>query len=157
MSSKTLLQFKAGRCFRDGATNTVKPDATKGLVYMEEEEGLLHFFWKNRATNSVEDDLILFPGDAELLKVDECTTGRVLVLKFKSSSQKLFFWLQESNADRDQIVLQQANTLINQGGDGGSEMTMSTWSKNGILPLLYSLTALAPPSLPPVQNHQPSH
>lgn len=119
MSSKTLLQFKAGRCFRDGATNTVKPDATKGLVYMEEEEGLLHFFWKNRATNSVEDDLILFPGDAELLKVDECTTGRVLVLKFKSSSQKLFFWLQESNADRDQIVLQQANTLINQGGDGG--------------------------------------
>ena len=61
----------------------------------------------------------MFPGDAELLKVDECTTGRVLVLKFKSSSQKLFFWLQESNTDRDQIVLQQANTLINQGGDGG--------------------------------------
>ncbi|KAF9547787.1 hypothetical protein EC957_007733 [Mortierella hygrophila] len=119
MSSKILLQFKAGRCFRDGTTNTVKPDATKGLVYMEEEDGLLHFFWKNRTTNSVEDDLILFPGDAELLKVDECTTGRVLVLKFKSSSQKLFFWLQESNSDRDQIVLQQANTLINQGSDGG--------------------------------------
>ncbi|KAG0073827.1 hypothetical protein BKA57DRAFT_450429 [Linnemannia elongata] len=119
MSSKILLQFKAGRCFRDGTTNTVKPDATKGLVYMEEEDGLLHFFWKNRTTNLVEDDLILFPGDAELLKVDECTTGRVVVLKFKSSSQKLFFWLQESNADRDQIVLQQANTLINQGGDGG--------------------------------------
>ncbi|KAF9092612.1 adhesion regulating molecule 1 [Mortierella sp. GBA35] len=119
MASKTLLQFKAGRCFRDGTTNTVKPDATKGLVYMEEEDGLLHFFWKNRTTNTVEDDLILFPGDAELLKVDECTTGRVLVLKFKSSSQKLFFWLQESNADRDQIVLQQANSLINQGADGG--------------------------------------
>ncbi|KAF9131298.1 hypothetical protein BGX30_013149 [Mortierella sp. GBA39] len=119
MSSKILLQFKAGRCFRDGTTNTVKPDATKGLVYMEEEDGLLHFFWKNRTTSSVEDDLILFPGDAELLKVDECTTGRVLVLKFKSSSQKLFFWLQESNSDRDQIVLQQANTLINQGSDGG--------------------------------------
>ncbi|KAF9094197.1 adhesion regulating molecule 1 [Mortierella sp. AD031] len=119
MASKTLLQFKAGRCFRDGTTNTVKPDATKGLVYMEEEDGLLHFFWKNRTTNTVEDDLILFPGDAELLKVDECTTGRVLVLKFKSSSQKLFFWLQEPNADRDQIVLQQANSLINQGADGG--------------------------------------
>ncbi|KAG0307465.1 hypothetical protein BGZ97_000379 [Linnemannia gamsii] len=119
MSSKILLQFKAGRCFRDGNTNTVKPDATKGLVYMEEEDGLLHFFWRNRTTNAVEDDLILFPGDAELLKVDECTTGRVLVLKFKSSSQKLFFWLQESNPDRDQIVLQQANTLINQGGEGG--------------------------------------
>ena len=99
MSSKILLQFKAGRCFRDGTTNTVNPDATKGyfntsmfplcsstlhapllmvmwrsslaqhllthmssslsfvdrLVYMEEEDGLLHFFWKNRTTNSVED------------------------------------------------------------------------------------------------------
>ncbi|KAG0366165.1 MAG: hypothetical protein J3R72DRAFT_61966 [Linnemannia gamsii] len=119
MAAKVLLQFKAGRCFRDGTTNTVKPDATKGLVYMEEEDGLLHFFWKNRTTNTVEDDLILFPGDAELLKVDECTTGRVLVLKFKSSSQKLFFWLQESNADRDQIVLTQANSLINQGVEGG--------------------------------------
>jgi hypothetical protein len=113
MSSKILLQFKAGRCFRDGNTNTVKPDATKGyfllllcshthtlslslcaslilfactlplwlsrdnffensttlththyllftlyvasLVYMEEEDGLLHFFWRNRTTNAVED------------------------------------------------------------------------------------------------------
>ncbi|KAF9900018.1 adhesion regulating molecule 1 [Linnemannia zychae] len=119
MAAKVLLQFKAGRCLRDGTTNIVKPDATKGLVYMEEEEGLLHFFWKNRTTNTVEDDLILFPGDAELLKVDECTTGRVLVLKFKSSSQKLFFWLQEPNSDRDLIILQQANSLINQGAEGG--------------------------------------
>ncbi|KAF9919246.1 adhesion regulating molecule 1 [Lobosporangium transversale] len=113
-----LLQFKAGRCFRDGTTNTVMPDSTKGLVYMEEDEGLMHFCWKNRTTNTVEDDLILFAGDAELKKVPECTTGRVLMLQFKSSSQKLFFWLQEANSDRDQIILQQANALINQGQDG---------------------------------------
>ncbi|KAF9920113.1 adhesion regulating molecule 1 [Linnemannia zychae] len=120
MTSKILLQFKAGRCMRDGNTNTVKPDSTKGLVYMEEEDGLLHFFWKNRETNTVEDDLILFPGDAELHKVEECTTGRVLVLKFKSSPQKLFFWLQEANTDRDHIILTQTNSLINQGlEDGG--------------------------------------
>ncbi|KAF8995867.1 hypothetical protein BGZ52_011635, partial [Haplosporangium bisporale] len=66
-------------------------------------------------------DLILFPGDAELIAVPQCTTGRVLVLQFKSSSQKLFFWLQEANADRDQIILQQANALINQNEDGNDE------------------------------------
>ncbi|KAF9201883.1 adhesion regulating molecule 1 [Haplosporangium sp. Z 27] len=125
-----LLQFKAGRCFRDGTTNTVKPDSTKGLVYMEKDDDLMHFYWKNRTTNTVDDDLILFPGDAELKIVPECTTGRVLMLQFKSSSQKLFYWLQEANADRDQIILQQANSLINQGQDdeagqfGDEDVTM---------------------------------
>ncbi|KAF9352914.1 adhesion regulating molecule 1 [Mortierella sp. AD094] len=114
-ASNPLLQFKAGRCFREGTTNTVQPDSTKGLVYMEKDDDLLHFYWKNRTTNAVVDDLILFPGDAELKTVPECTTGRVVMLQFKSSSQKLFFWLQEANADRDQIILQQANALISQG------------------------------------------
>ncbi|KAF9325021.1 adhesion regulating molecule 1 [Podila minutissima] len=121
VSKNHLLQFKAGRCFRDGTTDTVKPDATKGLVYMDEEDGLMHFYWKNRDTNTVDDDLILFPGDAELVTVPQCTTGRVLVLQFKSSSQKLFFWIQEANADRDQIILQQANALINQNEEGNDE------------------------------------
>ncbi|KAF9999049.1 adhesion regulating molecule 1 [Entomortierella chlamydospora] len=114
-TSSPLLQFKAGRCFREGTTNIVQPDSTKGLVYMDKEDDLLHFYWKNRTTNAVVDDLILFPGDAELKTVPECTTGRVVMLQFKSSSQKLFFWLQEANTDRDQIILQQANALISQG------------------------------------------
>ncbi|KAG0240845.1 hypothetical protein BGW41_006600 [Actinomortierella wolfii] len=110
-----LLQFKAGRCFREGDTKTVRPDPTKGLVYMAEDDGLLHFYWKNRTTNTVDDDLILFPGDAEIVPVPQCTTGRVIMLQFKSSSQKLFFWLQEASTDRDQIIIAQANSLINQG------------------------------------------
>ncbi|KAF8919124.1 hypothetical protein EDD21DRAFT_422055 [Dissophora ornata] len=114
-SRNPLLRFKAGRCIREGETDTVRPEPTKGLVYMEEEDGLMHFYWKNRETDAVDEDLILFPGDAELKPVPECTTGRVLMLQFKSSSQQLFFWLQEANTDRDQIILQQANALISQG------------------------------------------
>ncbi|KAF9977103.1 hypothetical protein BGZ73_006977 [Actinomortierella ambigua] len=110
-----LLQFKAGQCFRVGGTKTVRPDPTKGLVYMAEEDGLLHLYWKNRTTNTVDDDLILFPGDAEIVTVPQCTTGRVIMLQFKSSSQKLFYWLQEANTDRDHIIVAQANSLINQG------------------------------------------
>ncbi|KAF9154749.1 hypothetical protein DFQ26_000138 [Actinomortierella ambigua] len=113
---RNLLQFKAGQCFREGDTKTVRPDPTKGLVYMAyEDDGLLHFYWKNRTTNAVDDDLILFPGDAEVVPVPQCTTGRVIMLQFRSSSQKLFFWLQEANSDRDQIIIAEANSLINHG------------------------------------------
>ncbi|KAG0278267.1 hypothetical protein BGZ95_004343 [Linnemannia exigua] len=112
-----LLEFKAGRCFRTTGTDTVKPDPTKGLVYLEEEDGLMHFFWKNRISGEIEDDLILFPGDAELIAVPQCTTGRVVMLQFKSSSQKLFYWLQEVSTARDQIILQHVNSLIHSQED----------------------------------------
>ncbi|KAF9908625.1 hypothetical protein EC991_009652 [Linnemannia zychae] len=112
-----LLEFKAGRCFRTSGTDTVKPDPIKGLVYLEEEDGLMHFFWKNRTSGEIEDDLILFPGDAELIAVPQCTTGRVVMLQFKSSSQKLFYWLQEASTARDQIILQHVNSLIHSQED----------------------------------------
>ncbi|KAF9979706.1 adhesion regulating molecule 1 [Modicella reniformis] len=107
-----LLEFKAGRCYRTAGTNIVQPNSTKGLVFLDVEEGLMHFYWKNRTTEVIEDDLILFPGDAELILVPQCTTGRVVMLQFKSSSAKMFFWLQEAMTDRDQIIIQQINTLI---------------------------------------------
>ncbi|KAF9282720.1 hypothetical protein BGZ88_010875 [Linnemannia elongata] len=116
-----LLEFKAGRCFRTTGTNIVKPDPTKGLVYLEEEDGLMHFFWKNRTSGEIEDDLILFPGDAELIAVPQCTTGRVVMLQFKSSSQKLFYWLQEASTARDQIILQHVNSMIHSQEDDEEE------------------------------------
>ncbi|KAG0335427.1 adhesion regulating molecule 1 [Podila humilis] len=62
-------------------------------------------------------DLILFPGDAELVNVPQCTTGRVLMLQFQSSSQKLFYWLQDRHLDRDEAILHMVNNLIRQAGD----------------------------------------
>ena len=84
------------------------------LLYLRQEDDLMHLCWKvlsifqtlhagtneltwfslqDRKTNAVEDDLIIFPNDAQLHKVTQ-STGRVYVLKFQSSSQRLFFWLQ---------------------------------------------------------------
>ncbi|KAF9282692.1 Squalene epoxidase [Mortierella alpina] len=131
-ASTHLLEFKAGRCFRTTGTNTVKPDPTKGLVYLDEEDGLMHFYWKNRSTGDIEDDLILFPGDAELISVPQCTTGRVVMLQFKSSSQKLFFWHQEASADRDQIILQQVNSLIHSQGDEDEEEYLEDVAMDGV-------------------------
>lgn len=39
-------------------------------------------------------DLIIFPDDCEFKRVNQCTTGRVYVLKFKAGSKRLFFWMQ---------------------------------------------------------------
>ena len=43
---------------------------------------------------------VIFPDDIEFRKVKACTTGRVFILKFKSSSRKMFFWMQEPKAEK---------------------------------------------------------
>jgi hypothetical protein len=54
--SEPLLGFKAGRAFRREGTNFVDPDPTKGAILLSNgEDGLLHFIWKNRTTNEVEE------------------------------------------------------------------------------------------------------
>ena len=47
-------------------------------------------------------DLIIFPDDIEFKRVTQCTTGRVYILKFKSSNRKFFFWMQEPKTDKDE-------------------------------------------------------
>ncbi|KAI8057952.1 proteasome complex subunit Rpn13 ubiquitin receptor-domain-containing protein [Syncephalis plumigaleata] len=106
-----LLEFKAGRLFRDGDTNWVRPDEAKGLIYLDKPDGLLHFYWKNRDTNNVAEDLIIFADDAEFFKVTQ-SSGRVYALKFKSSGNIMFFWMQHADEERDEMLCQRLNDLI---------------------------------------------
>jgi hypothetical protein len=54
--SDIVLAFKAGRAFRREGTNIVEPSPTKGAIYLTNgEDGLLHFFWKDRTTNTIEE------------------------------------------------------------------------------------------------------
>ncbi len=46
-------------------------------------------------------------------RVNECKTGRVYLLEFKTSDQKLFFWMQESKEDKDQEYADKINQYIN--------------------------------------------
>ena len=62
----------------------------------------MHLQWKDRTTGTVEDDLIIFPDDVEFKAVPACTTGRVFVLKFKTSNKRMFFWMQEPKTDKDE-------------------------------------------------------
>lgn len=66
-------------------------------------------------------DLIIFPEEAVMKKLKQ--VPRVLLLEFKSSSRKLFFWLQESKGDRDDEFVSKVNEFINnppnpEGGEG---------------------------------------
>lgn len=111
-SSRNLVEFRAGRMTMEG--KMVNADTRKGLFYVNQaEDGLIHLCWKDRTTGNVEDDLIIFPDDCEFKKVEQCKTGRVYLLKFKSSSRKLFFWLQEPKTDKDDEWCRRVNEVMN--------------------------------------------
>ena len=59
----------------------------------------------------------------EYKAVKQCKTGRVFILKFKNSSRKLFFWMQEPKADKDEELTKKVNDFLNNppapGSSGG--------------------------------------
>jgi hypothetical protein len=51
-----LLAFKAGRSFRREGTQFVDASPTKGAIILaSSDDGLLHFIWKNRTTDGLEE------------------------------------------------------------------------------------------------------
>ncbi|XP_044264676.1 proteasomal ubiquitin receptor ADRM1 isoform X1 [Tribolium madens] len=110
--NKHLVEVRAGKMNLKG--RMVYPDKRKGLLYVyQSEDSLMHFCWQDRTSGIVEDDLIIFPDDCEYIKVPQCTTGRVYLLKFKSSNRKFFFWLQEPRTDKDDDNCKRINELLN--------------------------------------------
>uniref|UniRef100_T1ITP4 Proteasomal ubiquitin receptor ADRM1 homolog n=1 Tax=Strigamia maritima TaxID=126957 RepID=T1ITP4_STRMM len=110
--NKNLIEFRAGKMDLKGAM--VHPDKRKGLVYVHQtDDSLMHFCWKDRTSGSVVDDLIIFPDDVEFKRVTQCTTGRVYILKFRSTNRKLFFWMQEPKTDKDDECCKKVNDYLN--------------------------------------------
>lgn len=107
-----LVQFNAGKCIVDGTW--IKPDTRKGQVYMDQgEDRLLHLYWKERKNQSVaEDDLIIFPDEAEFRQITQCTTGRVYLLQFKTSNERHFYWMQSKTDEKDKEIVERVNELI---------------------------------------------
>lgn len=50
---QSLVEFRAGKMSLSGTTVTA--DARKGLVFMKLDDGLVHFYWKDRKTGSIGD------------------------------------------------------------------------------------------------------
>ena len=130
--NKHLVEFRAGRMTLKG--RMVHPDKRKGLLYVYQgEDSLMHFCWKDRTTGEVEDDLLIFPDDCEFVRVNECTTGRVYVLKFKSFSKKYFFWMQEPKSEKDDDYCRRINEALNNPPTSGARGGGSSGAQDGEL------------------------
>ncbi|KAI8923310.1 proteasome complex subunit Rpn13 ubiquitin receptor-domain-containing protein [Entophlyctis helioformis] len=105
----------------------VTPDHRKGLLFLSlSEDGFLHLCWKDRAFGIVEDNLILFPGDAKLVHLPQSSSGRAYMLRFASSSRRLFFWIQEPSRDRSDQLVNRFNHILDNPPDSlDSEMVQS--------------------------------
>jgi len=137
--SKNLIEFKAGKMNMRG--KMVYPDKRKGLLYIHQsDDSLIHFCWKDRSSGVVEDDLIIFPDDCEFKFVPQCTTGRVYVLKFKSSNKKSFFWLQEAKTDKDDENCRRINDVMNNPPAPGSNRSGGTTPDGDLQNLLSNMS-----------------
>ncbi|KIR60129.1 hypothetical protein I314_03982 [Cryptococcus bacillisporus CA1873] len=107
-----LISVPAGRAFRRENSKWVDPQPEKGLIQMKLEDDLMQLSWKSRETNRVEDELIIFPGEATFEKVSQDPTGRTHILKFSSSNQKYFFWFQRLSKEGDLRAQVDINELL---------------------------------------------
>ncbi|KAJ6231252.1 cell membrane glycoprotein [Anaeramoeba flamelloides] len=111
-NSNVLVSFRAGKMNKSG--NLVSPDKRKGMVQVvKSPEGIVQFQWKDRVKGDIVDNFFLFPGDAVLKKVYQCTTGRVVLLRFNQGKRRFFYWLQEPKEEKDQELLDNVNKAIN--------------------------------------------
>jgi len=107
MSGTEYLSFKAGRMTaiaKEGKKWEVEADPRKGrLVLLGGQDGMTHLLWKTRPGSQVEEDFLVFPDNQEFSKVDTGRSeDRVYLLQFKNSSNRAFFWMQESKKEKDE-------------------------------------------------------
>lgn len=132
--SQVLITFNAGYAKFDNETKLVTPLPGKGKVTIsrESESDFPIFQWEARdgfdADPSIypSEPLVLIPGDAKWVHVKICSTGRLFALKFASSDQILFYWMQ-TKVDRgsaldtltplDKSILEQISLLVREEGD----------------------------------------
>ena len=133
MAATPIITFKAGLCNVSENGKSVTPDPRPGYLYLYSEDELTHFCWRPRSEPSTEPelDLLMFPGDGRFYPyvkeqgADELhspTNGRIFKLKFASSQQKHYFWMQSKSqskqgehswfSERDQRIGQIVDQLL---------------------------------------------
>ncbi|TXT13338.1 hypothetical protein VHUM_00705 [Vanrija humicola] len=109
-----LVQLPAGRSFRRSQeAKWVDPQPEKGTIELSLDQGIINFVWRNAETSRAEDELLIFPGEAEFERVAKDPSGRSFVLKFNSSNQVHFFWLQRGTlGESDARAAVDINSLL---------------------------------------------
>ncbi|KAI5068041.1 hypothetical protein GOP47_0016386 [Adiantum capillus-veneris] len=107
---KLLLEFRAGKMILEATT--VKPDLRKGFIRVMRGQGFLRVQWRDRSQEFPEDDILVFPFEANFVKVQQ-SGGRVYLLKFKHDDRKHFFWMQEPNEKQDLGICTTVDYFLN--------------------------------------------
>lgn len=114
----SLFEFKAGKMNLAGPNAAGKfscsADKRKGTISLvSTSDQLLHFRWSDRTSGNVEDDRIIFPGDATLTAVK---TGRdddrVYILKMNSGGPNFMYWMQDKSNEKDKENIDKLNDLM---------------------------------------------
>jgi 26S proteasome regulatory subunit N13 len=115
----TLVKFPAGKLTKEEDSQRVVADPRSGIfqIVVNPEDALTHLQWRPRGVSTPEDDLIIFPGEAELVPV-QSTPDRVFVLKWKEGSQRLFIWMQSADPDSDIVHVETVNHVLTEGPRG---------------------------------------
>jgi len=133
-------QMKAGKMKLVGTM--LQPDQRKGMLrlFTSPEDQLLHLTWTSRETGVMEDDRMIFPGDAEFKYVEQARNNpknpRVYVLKFQGSAERLFFWMQSPKADQDEDNMRKINARISGTGDDASPGGLGNLDQQQLLSML---------------------
>lgn len=130
-----LVEFKAGMLTKVGTTVTA--DDRKGILQITSDpdlDGCAKLKWLDRRSRNTLEELMIFPNDAEWVKVDQVKDGRVYVLKFKGSDRRFFFWMQEQSEEKDEEYAKAVNKALGNeapaaeeaAATGGEDTVMAT-------------------------------
>jgi hypothetical protein len=98
-----ILRCQAGKLVRDEQTGKITSDPRHGSIYLlRDDEGNLHFCWKDHAYPNPEDDVLInrIGPTAELKRIPQCSDACAYVLKYKE--QRLFYWIQQTRSKEDE-------------------------------------------------------
>jgi hypothetical protein len=114
-----LVSFPAGKLTKDDATSRVVADPRRGFfqIVVTPDDMLTHVQWRPRGVSAPEDDLIIFPGEAEFVPV-QSSPDRVFVLKWREGDVRKFFWMQQEDPDTDVVVVESVNQVLADGPSG---------------------------------------
>jgi 26S proteasome regulatory subunit N13 len=115
LADQPLVSFKAGKMTKGGSTVTADPRRGRLELVVSPEDSLTHLQWHARGTssNSPEEDLIIFPGEADFVRVNS-SPDRVFVLKWRGADTRMFFWMQDPDASTDQGHVDAINQVLSE-------------------------------------------
>ena len=109
-SGSSSLELKCGRCTfapkTEGAQKslTITPQADqKGTLSIAPpgQDGVVHLKWTNRETKQVDPDVLIFPNEWKIEKIETGRDGELvwLLQLAKNTERRHFFWSLEGDKD----------------------------------------------------------